>query len=397
MSTAPWLPSLPFAATRAERAAVARERFFEHGQRPTGLVDEAVLQSWQRCIGQRRDRGEAVEVQPVSRLRLDTALRRTRQLREAAQGELQHLEHALSQTACTILLLDPQGLVVYASTPGVQAEGLVRAIARPGVDASEQTMGTNAPGLVLRTGQPVVLDAGEHYFDRIAAMRCAAAPIRDIHGRIAGVLDLTVEHVGFGFDPTVLVSLHAQAMERALLQTQSRHQTVVEVHVHPHALGAPGAGLLGVDDDGGVAWLDAAAERFTGAHGRVAGERWSCESVLGLGLAALRALASRPHPTPLPLPNGLGVWVRVRTPAGQAAPQEEWTAVPATLPAGLVAEPAAPMPPKPPMPPALPAASLADRDRALILETVRECGGNVSEAARRLGISRGRVYRALAP
>lgn len=378
MSKAPWLPHLPFAPTRTERAALARERFFEEGQRPTGLVDEAVLQSWQRCLAERRAPGEQLSVEPVSRLRLDTALRRTRKLREAAQGELQHLERALSATHCSILLLDPQGMIVYASTPGATpSSGLIRAIARPGVDASERALGTNAPGLVLRTGRACVLDIGEHYFDQVAAMHCAAAPIRDIRGQIAGVLDLTVEHRGFGFDPGVLVGLHAAAMEQALLRAQSLHQTLVEIHVHPQALGTPGAGLLGIEEDGQVAWLDAAAERFTGARSGVAGEPLFCEAVLGLPLGPLRGLAGRNHPTPLALPNGLSLWLRVRAPAGLAvAPQYESS------------EP-------PPSAAEVPPASLADQDRALILQTLQACKGNVSETARRLGISRGRVYRCL--
>lgn len=382
MSPGPWLPHLPFvASTPAERAAQARTRFFHEGQRPTGLVDEAVLQSWQRCLADHRQPDERLSVDPVSRLRLDTALRRTRKLREAAQGELQHLERALAATHCTILLLDAQGMVVYASSPGAAPQSaLIRTIARPGVDASERALGTNAPGLVLRTGLPAALDSGQHYFDQIAAMNCAAAPIRDIHGQIAGVLDLTVEHTGFGFDASVLVGLHAAAMERSLLQVQSLHQTLVELHVHPQALGAPGAGLLGLDDAGCVAWLDAAARRFTGARGNVVGEAWSCEQVLGLAHGRLLDLARCSHPTPLALPNGLSVWLRVRAPQGRA--------------------PDAPCPPPPPpMQPApapAPPPSLADHDRALILQTLQACEGNVSEVARRLGISRGRVYRVIA-
>jgi transcriptional regulator of acetoin/glycerol metabolism len=373
-----WLPHLPhppLLASPPERTALARERYFGEGQRPTGLVDEAVLQSWQRCLQQRRAPAERCEFEPVSRLRLDTALRRTRALREAAQGELKLLEQSLVATACTVLLVDPQGLIVYASQPGQRQDGLARALARPGVDVSERVLGTNAPGLVVATGRACALDGREHFFDQVAAMRCAAAPIRDIHGQLAGVLDLSVEHLGFGFDPAALVGLHAGAMERALRVSQSGLHTLVELHVHPGLLGTPGSGLMGIDEAGRVAWLDAAAERLVGVRSGVAGEAWDCEQVLGVGLARLRQLGGRTHASALPLPNGLQVWVAVRAPAGAAPPQ-----VQAEAPA------AAPAP-----------ASLAEQERAAILQALRACGGNVSEAARRLGISRGRVYRAMAP
>ena len=370
MST--WLPHLPFAATPDERTALARERYFGDGQRPTGLVDEAVLQSWHRCLAQRRAPGERFDIEPVSRLRLDTAVRRTRALREAAQAELKLLERSLVATACTVLLVDPQGLIVYASQPGERQDGLARALARPGVDVSERVLGTNAPGLVVSTGRACALDGGEHFFEQVAAMRCAAAPILDIHGQLAAVLDLSVEHRGFGFDPAALVGLHAGAMERALRVAQSPAFTLVEMHVHPGLLGTPGSGLLAVDDGGRVAWLDAAAERLVGVRGGVAGDALACEEVLGVGLSRLWQLASRVHPSGLPLPNGLQVWVAVRLPAGSAAVAEDPAKVAAPAPA-----------------------SLAEQELAAILDAVRACGGNVSEAARRLGISRGRVYRAM--
>jgi transcriptional regulator of acetoin/glycerol metabolism len=70
----------------------------------------------------------------------------------------------------------------------------------------------------------------------------------------------------------------------------------------------------------------------------------------------------------------LQVWVSVRLPASEAVePQAE---APAPSPASAPA-------------------SLAEQERGAILEALRACGGNVSEAARRLGISRGRVYRAM--
>ena len=376
MSKTTWLAHSPFASTRTERAALARSRFFEDGTRPTGLVNEAVVQSWQRCMTEHRAPGERLSLDTISRLRLDTALRRTRTLREAASNELALLERALASTHCAILLLDGQGMIVHASASGEPSRQM-RALARPGVDASERALGTSAPSLVLHTGQPSELDAGEHFFEQISVLRCAAAPIRDIHGQIAGVLNLTVEHRGFGFEPSALVGLHAAAMERALLKAQSRHQTVVEMHVHPQALGAPGAGLLGIDDSGHIAWFDAAAKHFTGA--RTGAEALPCEAVLGVTHGALLNLAAREMPMPHALPNGLSVWMRASAPANllpapEQQPREQAPAV---------------------APPARP--SLAEQDRALILQTLRDCGDNVSAAARRLGISRGRVYRCITP
>ena len=42
-----------------------------------------------------------------------------------------------------------------------------------------------------------------------------------------------------------------------------------------------------------------------------------------------------------------------------------------------------------------PGTSLRRSSRQLIVQTLQECGGNVSSAAKRLGVSRGLIYRNL--
>jgi DNA-binding NtrC family response regulator len=116
--------------------------------------------------------------------------------------------------------------------------------------------------------------------------------------------------------------------------------------------------------------------------------------VLGLKPGELRRLGERDVPFPLAVPHGLCLWARVRLPAGlrrlvpvAAATVAEAAVEPASAPAleppaGAAAEAEAP--------------SLAAQERALIRRTLQDCRGNVSAAARRLGISRGRIYRQLA-
>ena len=50
MSTGSSLPANPFYASPEQRVALARRRFFEDGVRPSGMISEAVIQSWSRCL-----------------------------------------------------------------------------------------------------------------------------------------------------------------------------------------------------------------------------------------------------------------------------------------------------------------------------------------------------------
>ena len=91
------LPPQPFFQTPEQRAALARQRFFEEQQHPAGLVSEAVIRSWgrSRTLGHASHKMPALD--PVNRSALSAALARNRRLLEAAHGDLQQLEAALRQ------------------------------------------------------------------------------------------------------------------------------------------------------------------------------------------------------------------------------------------------------------------------------------------------------------
>ena len=82
-------PRQLFSRTHAERVALARQQFFEEGVRPSGLVGEAVLQSWMRCTRAHGDRDRMITFDAVTPSRLHATLNRNRELLDAARAELQ--------------------------------------------------------------------------------------------------------------------------------------------------------------------------------------------------------------------------------------------------------------------------------------------------------------------
>ena len=148
------IPAQPFFATPQQRLALARERYFEDGVRPSGLVGESIIQSWSRCLQAHRDPCEALAFNPVTASRVQSALARSRLLLETAAGELDQLHRTLAGTACTVILTDPQGVVVHSTWTGESAdERLLPLARRVGVCLDEESGGTNAPGLTARSGQ----------------------------------------------------------------------------------------------------------------------------------------------------------------------------------------------------------------------------------------------------
>jgi sigma-54 dependent transcriptional regulator, acetoin dehydrogenase operon transcriptional activator AcoR len=370
-----------FASTQQSRVERAREQFFAQGLRPTGLVSEPVIQSWMRCLQRGREAGHSVAFEPVSKSRVHGTLRRHEGLLQAAALSLVQLEQSLAGTACRLLLTSGDGIVVHAGQPRGGPSPVLGLAARVGVDLSEAAVGTNAPGLVVATGRALTVLGAEHYHQGVHGMSCAAAPIHDRRGELAGVLDISIENQPFGFDAAALVGPCALAIENRLLLAQADDEYVLVLQSDPMLLDTPLAGLLGVAGDGRVAWHNRVAQRLVrSALGEAA------EASLGDGLAGLHARCGRGS-APLRLPSGLTLWGRVLAPRLAGAAARELPAhAPPPEPRGAAdaagAETPAPAP-------------LASSRRELIRQALAAHGGNIARAARALKVSRGLIYRAL--
>lgn len=391
-----------FFSTHSERVALARQRYFEEGHLPTGVVSDAVYQSWARCQRLHHQPQGKVEFQPVSASRAQLALQKNRLLHSAWQSEAAELDAVLGSTNCSALLTDPTGVLIGATCSVRSNETITPVAHRVGVNFAEELVGTTAPGIVVRTGQIAAVRGPEHFYEGVHSMHCAAAPIRDIHGKLAGVLDISSEGMGFNFDATTVVGFYASSIENRLLISQAEEHLVVRFQISPSMLDTPMAGLMGVDPCGQIVWRNAAASKLLGlATEGNTGTPCSVDALLQTSFSQLASI--RPSQAAVVrLPNGLRVYLRCDLPR-----QERRSAAMVSLSANLgpLPEPASEMT-QPTVPPATVApsltagavptpASLRDADVGLIARTLQECGGNVSKAARALRVSRGLIYRRL--
>lgn len=381
-----------FARTRAERVALARQQFFEEGVRPSGLVGEAVLQSWMRCNRTHSDSQRPLAFDAVTPSRLHATLGRSRELLEAARTELQNMESSLAGTDARVLLTDAHGVIVHATHhPTAAAQPVMRKTARVGVNIAERMVGTTAPGIVTCTGQPVTVNGAEHYFSVLHEMHCAAAPIRDVHGRLAAVLDVSVEGRPFSFGAAQLVATFAATIENRLLVAQSRDRLLLRFQASPALLGTPLEALAGIDGDGRVAWLNGAAERLIGQLADDAPH--TALHIFGMDLAALLHMTRSEAAQPVRLANGLGVWLQAGLQAHDGVDFRHAVGFASPLAAAQPDAGAAPQPEEHGVSAPMLDDSLRGHSRKLIESTLEACGGNISQAARQLRVSRGTLYR----
>jgi transcriptional regulator of acetoin/glycerol metabolism len=390
--TLPWHPGVGH--DQVQRVALARRRFFIDGERPAGAVADALWQSWQRCLqaGLRPEQRPVFE--PVSRSRVSYLLARDHVLLKAAERPFEELQAAVARSRCKVLLTDRHGVLLRVTPAGLEDGAVMHAACRAGVDLNETITGSTAPSLSALTGGSFSMHGAEHFHDQLAQVYCAAAPIRNRHGTVVAVLDLSIEGRPFGFDARWLVQAYANSIENNLRIAQTRQQVLLRLHSSPAALPTPSTGLAAVDEGGRVSWLNATAARLVGVDAAEA-RPLRVDALLGCGIDALLAFTHDRAPRALLLPNGLTVWLQAEfRPLGDAsedaaATSAEALAPPAPAPAaatGLI---------EPPRPGAADDATLAQLSRHLIEQALSACGGNVSQAARRLGVSRGLLYRRL--
>jgi len=392
-----------FFDTHEDRVALARRQYFEEGKLPTGVVSDAVLQSWGHCLRSKRTAAEKVEFQPVSASRSHLAMQKNTLLCEAWQHELRPLEAIIGSTGCDAILTDTTGVLIGVAGGVAGQGGVLKAAHRIGVNLSEDLVGTTAPGLVIRTGKLSMVRGPEHFFERVGHMHCAAAPIRDIHGRLIAVLDISSEGSPFRFDVTSVLGYFASAIENRVVVAQADQQLIVRLQIAESLLDTPLCGLVGVGLDGNVAWYNSVAANLLGiSTSATKSLNQTAEEVFDRTVPQLLSMKNSVHM--LRFPNGLCVYVRCDLQARDGkqdlvqiqAPPAPSTAVetsservehcltepdqsPRQLEQTLSVVPSG--------------TTLRDADVDLIARMLADCKGNVSEAARKLKVSRGLIYR----
>ncbi|HKE49139.1 MAG TPA: sigma-54-dependent Fis family transcriptional regulator [Rhodanobacteraceae bacterium] len=222
----------------------ARRRFFAAGERPTGLVSNVILASWQRCAALGLAAAQRPAVEPMEAAALHQLQDRYESLRRMCRPELESLYVDARATGAIAILTGPDGLVLDAVGSADFLDKAARVSLRPGVPWREDATGTNAIGTALVERRPVEVRGGEHYFEPHRILSCSASPILDPFGRLAGVLDLSGEASVHHVHALGMVRLAVDQIEHRLFGELCAGRDVVRLHRDPALLGTACEGLL---------------------------------------------------------------------------------------------------------------------------------------------------------
>lgn len=349
--------------------------------------ESPLLRSWQRCRDAGMREHESVTFELVSRAMLSELDDQHAELVQAARPETERLARALRGTGCVVLLFNTRGVVIDRLCHEAATPAALLAVSRKGINVAERCVGTTAPAISLSEGVPYLVGRDAHFFANVRPFFCVASPIDSPRGERLGALDITAYDTVPAFDLYSLVIDAAAAIENSLFGA-SPDRLLVRFHPRAELVGTALEGLLEVSGDGLVCGANRVAARLlclprTALMGRPFAELFD---------RRLQSLFARPAGQRADLVEMLthvGLQVQARFDSAPLGALPAAARVPLPNPAGRSADAidlSCQLPDRQP-------ARLHELERLAIDRALAAADGNVSAAARQLGISRNTIYR----
>ncbi|WP_230946651.1 helix-turn-helix domain-containing protein [Burkholderia cepacia] len=375
MNAAPESPAWPVDLDRL------RARFAAGEPLPETALPAGVARSWLRS----RDAG--LRPWQTARYEMQRELdesRADRRLTRCVAPEIEQLWAAFGGSEWTIFCVNPRGTIVHARRSPHCDDTLLTPIVA-GRRIVEPNIGTTAPSCVIHDGTEAVVAGAQHYLDEFSRVFCLAVPLVGFDGEVIGALDIT------GVGRRNVVQLREQFRHAALsaeqrLYAMLRDCHLLQVQYDPRWLGTPLAGVVALDEAGRVRAASRLARQMLELAPAGPIEPHDLRQLFPGATPAQQRRLLTPARTPqrIARDDGSHIWVRaVRAPLDRAATRRQSDALEDAADACGTA------------PAASPQASLHEQSLDAIRRAVDEHDGNVSAAARQLGISRTTLYAKL--
>jgi len=247
--------------TDPARVEVARRVFFEQHGLPVDQVGHAILRSWIRCA----DMGLDARADPCADAPAASDIRMLHEkheaLRRISRPELDALYAEARDLSGIVILTNARGEILDAVGDSGFAGRAAQGALRPGVLWSEDGTGTNAIGTAIAERRAVAVNGGEHYFQVHQGLSCAATPIIDPRGAVLGVLDISTpvnlqggtQSSPQGGHMLGLMRLAAEQIEHRLFRDGFEACQTLRFHSDANLVGAARGGILVFRDGVAVA------------------------------------------------------------------------------------------------------------------------------------------------
>lgn len=253
--------------TPLARVRHAYEQLLAGTALPDGVVRAVVRESWQRSLGRgiSPEQVSADTGRPMSDDDL-AAYRAAHPLSPVLPLVRSLIVDDIADAGVVVTVADEHGRLLWIDGDSQARDKAAGINFVEGSVWSEDTVGTNAPGLALAVDQSVQIRGPEHFSGPVQHWNCAAAPVHDpATGRLLGVIDVTGGKAAAAPFALAAVRSVVAAVEREL---QSRAVDLAD----PEAFDRPEpAIILNLLDGAGPNWCAPGGSRrpLSRRHGEI--------------------------------------------------------------------------------------------------------------------------------
>ena len=173
---------------------------------------------------------------------------------------MHYLYSLMSGSGGVILLSDHQGVIVHSVGDAEFISKADRVLLKTGASWLEKHRGTNAIGTALVEQSAVSVNGAEHFLESNSFISCTAAPIFQPDGKISGVLDISTDKNAFHPHTIGLVRTWVHAIEKQLFSAnESQYALILRLHNVAQGLGSLAEGMIGVNEEGIIVGIDRVA------------------------------------------------------------------------------------------------------------------------------------------
>ena len=200
----------------------AWENFLSGKEFPAAPVCDFIIRSWDRCRSSNVNPTLSHTPELLAPDDCHHLAQQHRELIEASVPFTEPVRQLLSETSSILILSDPSGHILKADGDPGTLEAALEVGLIPGGHWHEGTIGTNAIGTALATGEPVQVHAAEHFCAGVKGWSCSATIVRDpFNGEILGGLDIS--GLAKAFNPYWLTL--AMTLARSIEERLARRNT----------------------------------------------------------------------------------------------------------------------------------------------------------------------------
>lgn len=192
---------------------------FLHNPQESFSMRSVVLDSWSRCIKSGVDPASKNTAVPLHDSKME--------IYDLCLPTLNELAIQTDKTGFVVALCDTMGRIVFLSGDrDIQHKAEKKINFALGTEWQEGTIGTNAIGTCLATGQAVQVFAAEHFCEVLHDWVCSSSPIRDpVTNEILGVIDITGQWKNAQPHTLGMTTIASKLIQHSLLEQAqfSRH------------------------------------------------------------------------------------------------------------------------------------------------------------------------------